>query len=89
MDKQFMEHYYKLAYTDDPVGQFTMGCKEHEEIQRSFDKAQDKVLELVGGMGSPGWELVEQMLDYQYASEVVLAKLAYMRGAEDREKMLR
>ena len=89
MDKKFMEEYYNLKYADT----FPAHALEKNECCR---KLYTQMMELMGrtesAMRNMGEEYLMLHRDLFVANsdfQECLVQLAYLQGAEDREKMLR
>ena len=89
MDRDFMLQYYKKVYGPDPLWVLTHDEEEFKDLQERYKEAQEILCKLVGGIGSETWHAVEHMLSFRYETEDLVARLGYMKGAEDRERMLR
>ena len=84
MDRGFMEHYFEIAYND------VAGDDErYAELQKAADEAICSLTRIVGESNAALCKQCEHAINSLYAVQLHLAKLAYLRGAEDREKMLR
>ena len=49
----------------------------------------ENILALRGDMNNPLWQQHESVMSAYYRTQLILVKLAYLKGAEDREQMLR
>lgn len=88
MDREFMEHYFEIAY-DDVAGEIAGGDEQYTKLQGIADEAVQTLARIVGEANTPIWKQCEHTINSLYAVQLHLTKLAYLRGAEDREKMLR
>ena len=88
MDRVFMEHYFEIAY-DDVAGEIAGDDEQYAELQSVADEAVQTLASVVGESNTALWKQCEHTINSLYAVQLHLAKLAYLRGAEDREKMLR
>lgn len=88
MDRTFMEHYFDIAYND-VTGEIAGDDERYAELQKVADEAIHTLAGLVGESSTALWKQCEHAINSLYAVQLHLAKLAYLRGAEDREKMLR
>ena len=88
MDRGFMEHYFDMAY-DDATGEIAGDDERYAELQKVADEAIHTLAGIVGESNTSLWKQCEHAINSLYAVQLHLAKLAYLRGAEDREKMLR
>lgn len=88
MDRAFMEHYFDMAY-DDVTGEIAGDDERYAELQALADEAIKTLASVVGESNSALWKQCENVINSLYSVQLHLAKLAYLRGAEDREKMLR
>ena len=59
------------------------------ELQSVADEAVHTLAGIVGKSNTALWEQCEHTINSLYTLQLQLVKLAYLRGAEDREKMLR
>ena len=84
MDRGFMEHYFEIAYND------VAGDDErYAELQKAADEAICSLTRIVGESNAALCKQCEHAINILYAVQLHLVKLAYLCGAEDREKMLR
>ena len=88
MDRVFMEYYFEIAY-DDVAGEIAGDDEQYAELQRVADEAVQTLASTVEESNTDLWKQCEHAINSLYAVQLHLAKLAYLRGAEDREKMLR
>jgi len=88
MDRVFMEHYFEIAY-DDVAGEIAGDDEQYAELQSVADEAVQTLASVVGESNTALWTQCEHTINSLYAVQLHLTKLAYLRGAEDREKMLR
>ena len=88
MDRAFMEHYFDIAFTD-AIGEIAGDDERYAELQALADEAIKTLASVVGESNSTLWKQCENVINSLYSVQLHLAKLAYLRGAEDREKMLR
>ena len=61
----------------------------YAELQSVADEAVHTLAGIVGKSNTALWEQCEHTINSLYTLQLQLVKLAYLRGAEDREKMLR
>ena len=83
-----MEHYFDIAFND-PIGVITGGDERHAELPVLADEAVKTLTSIVSEWSSELWKQCEHTINSIYSVQLHLVKLAYLRGAEDREKMLR
>ena len=88
MDRGFMEHYFEIAYND-VTGEIAGDDERYAELQKAADEAVHTLAGIVGKSNTALWEQCEHTINSLYTLQLHLVKLAYLRGAEDREKMLR
>ena len=88
MDRGFMEHYFEIAYND-VAGEIAGDDERYLELQKTADEAVHTLAGIVGKSNIALWEQCEHTIKSLYTLQLQLVKLAYLRGAEDREKMLR
>lgn len=87
MNKAFMSDFYDRFYTD-PIYETIGKKKEFLEIRKKHQEAQEKLKEIIGDVGTPAWCAYEKAMAVQYEYVNFVAKSMYLKGAEDREKML-
>ena len=88
MDRGFMEHYFEIAYND-VTGEIAGEDEQYAELQQAADEAIQSLAGIVGESNTALCKQCEHAINSLYAVQLHLAKLAYRRGAEDREKMRR
>lgn len=88
MNKEMMLHYFETEY-EDPIGEIVGDDPELQKINDLFFKKSEELCQLVGGVNSPVWDLFEEVMDEYHKIELILSKAMYLKGAEDREKMLK
>lgn len=88
MDRLFMEQYFDKMY-DDVIAEIVEDDAEYAELQASAEEAIKKLADLVAETNPSLWKHCEDAMDGIYSVQFRLMKLAYLQGAEDREKMLR
>lgn len=88
MDRAFMEHYYDSVY-EDIIGVLTLENEDYQAAKAAFTTSQNALLAQCGGMNNQIWQQHETVMSAYYRTQSILVKLAYLKGAEDREKMLR
>ena len=88
MDRGCMEHYFEIAYND-VTGEIAGEDERYAELQQAADEAIHALADTVGEANTSLWKQCEHTINSLYTVQLHLAKLAYLRGAEDREKMLR
>lgn len=89
MDKNFMEEYYDLKYRDT----FMVAAMEVDErcgeLQRRVMEMEGQVETIMRGKGEECLLLHRQLFVARGELDDLVMRLAYLQGAEDREKMLR
>ncbi len=88
MDRGFMEHYFEIAYND-VAGEIAGDDERYAELQKAADEAICSLTRIVGESNAALCKQCEHAINSLYAVQLHLVKLAYLCGAEDREKMLR
>lgn len=88
MDRAFMEHYFNSVY-EDIIGSLTEENEDYQQAKKAFYNSQNEFLSLCGDMNNPLWQQHESVMSAYYRTQLILVKLAYLKGAEDREQMLR
>lgn len=87
MNKAFMSEFYDKFY-EDPIFETVGGMEEFLQIRKKHQEAQEKLKEIIGNVGTPAWKAYEAAMAMQYEYVHLVAKAMYLKGAEDREKML-
>lgn len=88
MEKELMLRYFETTY-EDPIGEILGDDPAFKKINDLFFKKSEELCQLVGGVNSPVWDLFEEVMDEYHKIELILSKAMYLKGAEDREKMLK
>ena len=88
MDRGFMKHYFDVTFND-AIGEIAGNDERYAELQSVADEAVHTLAGSVGESNTALWEQCEHTINSLYTLQLQLVKLAYLRGAEDREKMLR
>lgn len=88
MDHAFMEHYFNSVY-EDIITVLTADNSEYETAKTRFYTLQKNLLEQCGDINNPIWQQHEAVIAANHRIHSILLKLAYLKGAEDRERMLR
>ena len=87
MNKAFMSEFYDRFY-EDPIFE-TVGNKEElEDIQKRRTEAEGNLKAIIGDVGTPAWRAYEAAMKVHYEYLDFVAKEMYLKGAEDRDKML-
>lgn len=88
MDRELMLRYFETEY-ENPMDEIVGDDPEFKKINDYFFKKSEELCQLVGGANSPVWDLFEEVMDEYHKIELILSKAMYLKGAEDREKMLK
>lgn len=88
MNRAFMEHYLNIAY-DDLVGDSTKGSRNYRHIESKLSHKEDEFLKLVGGIDSDLGAKFNEVMETYRQVELTVARLTYLQGAEDRDRMMR
>ena len=88
MDRGFMEHYFDVTFND-AIGEIAGNDERYAELQSVADEAICSLTSIAGESNTDLCKQCELAINSLYAVQLQLVKLAYLRGAEDREKMLR
>lgn len=88
MDRELMLRYFETEY-ENPMDEIVGDDPEFKKINDRFFKKSEELCQLVGGANSPVWDLFEEVMDEYHKIELILSKAMYLKGAEDREKMLK
>lgn len=89
MDKNFMEEYYDLKYQDTFMVTAMKMDKRCEELQREVMELEGQVEAIMRREGEECLLLHRQLFVAKGELDELVMRLAYLQGAEDREKMLR
>jgi hypothetical protein len=87
MDRDFMSDYYDRMY--EGTGLLIPQSEEYRQLRKEYGKVEKQLLEKLGGITSDVWKLHERLIMLAYYTSDIVAKDAYLKGAEDRERMLR
>lgn len=88
MDRGFMAQYFDTVY-EDFVEVIASNDEDYLNSIQVLRTAQQTLLKLCDSISNPIWQQHENVLAASYKSQLILMKLAYLKGAEDRERMLR
>jgi len=88
MDRAFMEHYFDSVY-EDIIGVLTSQNDDYLAARKAFTESQEELLTMCRDISNPLWQQHETVMSAYYRTQLILVKLAYLKGAEDRERMLR
>lgn len=89
MDRAFMEHYFELAY-EDLHGVLMREDEELKEAQETLRKSVDQLFaSCTNGSDYQQNPLYEKFTGELYMAEYYLMKCAYLKGTEDRDRMLK
>lgn len=86
MDKEFMEEYYWLKYQD---GFMVKAMESDQQCRDLYDKVMElegKVEEIMRRAGEECLLFHEKLFSTKGELESIVLRLAYLQGAEDREK---
>lgn len=89
MNTAFMEEYYNLKYENTFILQ---AITEHAECRELYEKImhlEGMVEEALRNMGKEYLQLHSNLFTEKGKMDELITRLAYLKGAEDREKMLR
>lgn len=89
VDKVFMEEYYDLKYQDTLL---PLEIEANEDCRKQYEEIMQMEGQLEAVMRSMGEEcllLHRKLFVARGELEEMIMRLAYLQGAEDREKMLR
>lgn len=88
MNREMMLHYFEKEY-EDPIGEIMGDNPEFKRINDLFFTKSEELCQLVGGVNSPAWDLFEEVMDEYHKIELILSTEMYLKGAEDRDEMLK
>lgn len=87
MNKEFMEGYYDLKYPDT----FIEAAAEQDESFKSMSQEvtllKGKVEDVMRMQGKEALRLCEKLFEAEAQNDELVVRLAYLQGAEDRDKM--
>jgi hypothetical protein len=87
MNRNFIEQIYEGLY-DDPEGEFGKDNPEFGQVVHKAYEAIDIAEKLAKGYGDDMYRALQNVLDALAEQKSMSIRQAYLRGAEDREKML-
>lgn len=87
MNQAFMSDFYDKFY-EDPIFETVGKMEKFLQIRKKHQEAQEKLKAIIGDVGTPAWKAYEATMAIQYEYVNYVAKSMYLKGAEDREKML-
>ncbi len=88
MNRAFMEQIYEALY-EDPEGEFGKNNSEYTLVVHRAYRDIENAEKLAEQYGEDMSNALEKVLDSVAIQTSFSIRLAYLRGAEDREKMLR
>lgn len=87
MNKKFMSKFYDRYY-EDPIYETVGETEELAELRRRRTEAEENLQAIIGEVGTPAWRAYEAAMKVHYEYLDFVAKSMYLKGAEDRDKML-
>lgn len=87
MNKEFMSEFYDRFYEDcifETVGE----SPKMEEMRKRRTEAESHLKSIIGEVGTPAWRAYEAAMKVHYEYLDFVVKSMYLKGAEDRDKML-
>lgn len=89
MDRAFMEHYFEMAY-EDLHGILMRENDDLKEAQATLRRSIDQIFTVDSNSSNNQQDpLYEKFTGELYLAEYFLMKCAYLKGAEDRDRMLK
>jgi hypothetical protein len=88
MDRKFMEQFYEGMY-EDPEGEFGKNNSSYTNVVHRAYVAIDKAEKIASSYDKKMVKALQTAFDAVAEQTKFSVKLAYLRGAEDRERMLR
>ena len=89
MDRAFMEQYFEMAYED----LHGILMRENADFKESQEVLRMSIEELLAPNSAdpihPLYQCYERFTNELYMTEYLLMKYAYLKGAEDRDRMLK
>lgn len=89
MNIAFMEEYYDLKYEDTFMLQAIAAHTECQELYEKIMRLEGMIEEAMRNMGKEYLQLHNSLFIEKGKMDELIIRLAYLKGAEDREKMLR
>lgn len=89
MDRAFMEEYYDLKYKDTFLPLAMEENESCESLYKEIMQMEGKIESIMRGMGEECLLLHRKLFVAREEQEERIMRLAYLQGAEDRDKMLR
>ena len=88
MDKELMLRYFETEHKN-PMNEIEGDDPELKKINNQFIKKSEELCQFVRDANFPVWDLFEEVMDEYHKIKRILSKAMYLKGAEDREKMLK
>ncbi len=88
MNMSFMEEYYNLKYKDTFMLQAVENHEEGRELYQKIMQMEGRVEDAMRSMGKEYLQLHSDLFAAKGKLDDLIVRLAYLKGAEDREKML-
>lgn len=89
MNSSFMEEYYYLKYKDTFIMQAIEDNAECRELYAQIMQMEGMVEKAMRKIGAEYLQLHSDLFAAKGKMDELMMRLAYLKGAEDREKMLR
>lgn len=89
MDMAFMEEYYNLRYEDTFMLQAIESNAECRELYQGIMQMEGRMEKAMRQIGNESLQLHNDLFTARGRMDELIIRLAYLKGAEDREKMLR
>lgn len=89
MDREFMEEYYGLKYPDGLTAKLLETAGQCKGLYDKAMELEGKVEAVLRGQGEECLQLHRTLFVTKGELEELVVRLAYLQGAEDREKMLK
>ena len=89
MDKAFMEEYYDLKYKDTFLPLAMQENGSCENLYKEIMQMEEQTESIMRSMGEECLLLHRKLFVARGELEEMVMRLAYLQGAEDRDKMLR
>ena len=87
MNREFIEQIYEALY-EDPEGEFGKNNSSYANVVRKSYREIDRAEKLAKSYDEQMETALQRALDAMAVQASFSIRLAYLRGAEDREKML-
>lgn len=88
MDREFMQKYYEHTYPD-PILAVAPSIPNYPKTTKELLKKSTELCNACGGVTTDLWQMIESYIAQKDLQVYAAMQEIYLRGAEDREKMLK